>query len=165
MVFRLILNFSRSISYLTHDPRKLLFDQFDKYFLLLDSILCITVKSAENSFYFEIGIEWRASTLYCMMWLFTWEVILYFCNIGFSLLDDTKREGDVSMFSVVSWLACSPQESPLVWLITDRIKPTTKKLADHCLSFCPFFLLTIALCVLIRFTASDYPFGIFKLCL
>jgi hypothetical protein len=39
-----------------------------------------------------------------------------------------------------------------------------------CVSFCgilfvlsSFFLLTIAFSVLLRFTASDYPFGIFKL--
>jgi hypothetical protein len=33
---------------------------------------------------------------------------------------------------------------------------------DHCLSF-ELFLLTIVLSVLLRFTDSDYPFGIFKL--
>ena len=33
---------------------------------------------------------------------------------------------------------------------------------DRCLSFCTFFLLAIVLSVL-RFTDSDYPFGIFKL--
>jgi hypothetical protein len=34
----------------------------------------------------------------------------------------------------------------------------------HCLSFCTF-LLAIALSVLLRYTDSDYPFGIFKLLL
>ena len=34
---------------------------------------------------------------------------------------------------------------------------------DRCLSFCPFFFLAIVLSVLLRFTDSDYPFGIFKL--
>jgi len=34
---------------------------------------------------------------------------------------------------------------------------------DRCLSFCTFFLLTIVLSVLLRYTDSDYPFGIFKL--
>ena len=34
---------------------------------------------------------------------------------------------------------------------------------DLCLSFCIFFLLAIVLSVLLRHTASDYPFGIFKL--
>ena len=33
---------------------------------------------------------------------------------------------------------------------------------DRCLSFCPFVLV---LSVLLRFTDSDYPFGIFNLCL
>ena len=33
----------------------------------------------------------------------------------------------------------------------------------RCLSFCAFFLLTILLSVLLRYTDSDYPFGIFKL--
>ena len=35
---------------------------------------------------------------------------------------------------------------------------------DHCLSFCPFFLslLAITLTVLLRITALDYPFDIFK---
>ena len=33
---------------------------------------------------------------------------------------------------------------------------------DRCLSFV-FFLLTIVLSVLLRYTDSDYPFGIFKL--
>jgi hypothetical protein len=33
---------------------------------------------------------------------------------------------------------------------------------DPCLSFCPFSL-SIVLSVLLRFTDSDYPFGIFKL--
>ena len=32
---------------------------------------------------------------------------------------------------------------------------------DHCLSFCPFSLGWLS--VLLRFTHSDYPFGIFKL--
>ena len=37
---------------------------------------------------------------------------------------------------------------------------------DRCLSFCLFpFLLTIMLSVLLRFTNSGYPFGIFKLSL
>ena len=33
---------------------------------------------------------------------------------------------------------------------------------DRCLSFCPF-VLAIVFSVLLRFTDSDYPFGIFKL--
>ena len=38
-------------------------------------------------------------------------------------------------------------------------------IVDRCLSFCPFvlFLLAIVISVLLRFTDSDYPFGIFKL--
>ncbi len=35
---------------------------------------------------------------------------------------------------------------------------------DRCLSFCPLFL-AIVLSVPLRFTASDYPYGIFKLLL
>jgi hypothetical protein len=34
---------------------------------------------------------------------------------------------------------------------------------DRCLSFCTFFLLAIVLSVLLRYTDSDCPFGIFKL--
>ena len=34
---------------------------------------------------------------------------------------------------------------------------------DRCLSFCTFFLLTIVFSVLLRYTDSDYTFGIFKL--
>ena len=34
---------------------------------------------------------------------------------------------------------------------------------DRCLSFCTFFLLVIVLSVLLQYTDSDYPFGIFKL--
>jgi hypothetical protein len=36
-------------------------------------------------------------------------------------------------------------------------------LVDRCLSLCTFFLLAIVLFVLLRYTDSDYPFGIFKL--
>ena len=36
-------------------------------------------------------------------------------------------------------------------------------LVDRSFSFCTFFLLTIALSVLLRYRVSDYPFGIFKL--
>ena len=34
---------------------------------------------------------------------------------------------------------------------------------DRCLSFCTLYLLVIVLSVLLRFTDSDYPSGIFKL--
>jgi hypothetical protein len=34
---------------------------------------------------------------------------------------------------------------------------------DRCLSICTFFLLAIVLSVLLRYTDSGYPFGIFKL--
>jgi len=34
---------------------------------------------------------------------------------------------------------------------------------DLCLSLCTLFLLAIVLSVLLRYTDSDYPFGIFKL--
>ena len=34
---------------------------------------------------------------------------------------------------------------------------------DRCFSFCAFFLLAIVLSVLLRYTDSDCPFGIFKL--
>jgi len=34
---------------------------------------------------------------------------------------------------------------------------------DLCLSFCTIFLLAIVLSVLLRYTDSDYPYGIFKL--
>jgi hypothetical protein len=36
-------------------------------------------------------------------------------------------------------------------------------LTDRCLSFCAFFFLAIMLSVLLRYTNSDYSFGIFKL--
>jgi len=54
--------------------------------------------------------------------------------------------------------------------ISVYLKPTLSLVlcvcfVDHCLSVCPFvlFLLVIVLSVLLRFTHSDYPFGIFKL--
>jgi len=39
----------------------------------------------------------------------------------------------------------------------------TNEPSARCLSFCPFFPLTIVLSVLLRLTDSYYPFGIFKL--
>ena len=63
--------------------------------------------------------------------------------------------------------------SPLVfsWFVQLNLQFSVQCCVDHCLSVCSFCVgycivcpssLVIALSVLLRFTASDYPFGIFK---
>jgi hypothetical protein len=87
-------------------------------------------------------------------------------NIVISVLAQTQ----VHMASKAFWEGSAyPSGAPEFTLIFSGVRVTRSLVlyvcfVGHCLSFCTF-LLAIALSVLLRYTDSDYPFGIFKLLL
>ena len=70
---------------------------------------------------------------------------------------------DVTSGAWTAYPSGAPKFTPgFSWVCVTRSLVLYVYFVDRCLSFCPF-LLAIVLSVLLRFTDSDYPFGIFKL--
>ena len=86
---------------------------------------------------------------------------LYCINISILKAVPSTSEGRVNLNYIFGI-------STIMWPVFSGVRVTRALVlyvmffVDRCLSFC-HFLLAIVLSVLLRFTDSDYPFGIFKL--